>query len=212
MAIVKFVLAMSIAYLLGAIPFTLIIGKVFFKRDPRLLGSGNLGATNAFRVLGGRAAIAVVLLDIFKGFLAVTIARFLVPEATYGMDVGSWALISAALCATLGHAYSPYIKFRGGKGVATSAGGFIAMQPIVALICIIVFLTVAFTTRYVSVASMALAIVYPVAVAIFYPQLPFLVFSVIASVLVIALHWPNIKRLRAGEEPKFSFSDRGKSI
>lgn len=211
MPVFQFLLVGLIAYLLGAIPFTLIIGKVFYKRDPRLHGSGNLGATNSLRVLGGKAAIAVVLLDVLKAILAVVIARFIVPADTYGIDISSWALIVASFFAILGHAYSPYIRFRGGKGVATSAGCLIAMHPIAAVICIAVFFIVAFATRYVSLGSLALAIVYPITVAIFYRQLPFVVFSILAAVLVIWLHRPNIKRLIKGEEPKFSFADRGRS-
>lgn len=211
MAILRFVVSMGIAYLLGAIPSSLIIGKIFLKRDLRVHGSGNLGATNALRVLGGRAAGAVVFFDILKGFLAVVVVRLIVPIEVYGETLASWAVIAASISAILGHAYSPYIKFRGGKGVATSIGCFIAMQPIAALICIVVFLSVAIKTRYVSLGSISLAIVYPIVVAIFYPQLPFIVFSILAATLVIWLHRSNIKRLRAGEEPKFSFADRGKS-
>jgi len=205
----RFVAACVVGYLLGAIPFSLIIGKTFFDVDPRKFGSGNLGASNTLRVLGGRAAIAVLLLDALKGACAVLVASLLVTEPAFGATVHSWALVAGTFAAIFGHAFSPYIDFKGGKGVATTAGALFAMQPIVVAILAVFFFTIVYFTRYVSVGSMVCAALYPILVLVFYREFPFVLFAFLVAVLIIWLHRSNIVRLRAGEESKISIKQRG---
>ncbi len=119
---VRIVAAAVVSYLVGGISWAYIIGKRFYGIDVRLHGSGNLGATNVFRTLGAKAAIATLVLDVAKGAAAVGFAWWLVPVATYGETAHTWAMIAATMAAILGHSYSPYIGFRGGKGIATAAG------------------------------------------------------------------------------------------
>lgn len=205
----RFVAACVAGYLLGAIPFSLVIGKTFFKIDLRQFGSGSLGTTNTLRVLGGRAALAVLLLDALKGTCAVWVAWLLVPTSVFGASTHSWALVVGTFAAIFGHAFSPYIDFKGGKGVATTAGAVLAMQPIVACILIVLFIIIVYSTRYVSVASMVVATLYPIMVLVFYRELPFILFAFIAAILIIWLHRANIVRLIAGEESKISIKHRG---
>lgn len=199
-----------LAYLLGGVPSALIIGNVFFKTDPRDYGSGNLGATNTFRVLGARAGIIVFLLDGLKGALAV-IAMHLIarPALGAGQSLPDWALVSTMLVAVVGHVFSPYIHFKGGKGVATAAGCLFAMQPITAFICLGVFIVVVAITRYVSLGSIIIAALYPFLVIVFYHSPVYIIFGFILAGLIIFMHRSNIARLRAGTESRLSFSERG---
>ncbi|MBU4556104.1 MAG: glycerol-3-phosphate acyltransferase, partial [Actinobacteria bacterium] len=116
------------SYLVGAIPFSLLVGKLFYKVDLRLQGSGNLGATNVYRVFGWKAGLSVAILDIAKGSAAVGLAALLTPAEFVSMQQ-DWLLIVAAMAAVAGHSYSPYIRFKGGKGVATAAGALLFVTP-----------------------------------------------------------------------------------
>lgn len=197
-----------IAYLLGAIPFTLIIGKVFYNIDPRKVGSGNLGATNSLRVLGWKAGVAVAILDVLKSVLALYIAKYLFSSPEL-LTYQSWAMVVAALCAILGHAFSPYIGFKGGKGVATAAGAMIALSPKIFLILLVVFVTTIAISRYVSLGSITVAALYPFVTYLMHSgDLPRLLFSIITAVLVIYFHRSNIARLKAGTENKLSFKKK----
>lgn len=203
--LLAFLASALLAYLLGAIPFTLIIGKIFFKRDPRLEGSGNLGATNSLRVLGWKAALAVVVLDVGKAILALSIVSWIFSSAE-GLPYQSWAMVLAAVCAILGHAFSPYIGFKGGKGVATTAGAIISLSPQIFIILLVLFILVIALTRYVSLGSISIALAYPVLNLLLEPgDVPRIIFSILAAVLVVYLHRSNIARLRAGNENKLSF-------
>lgn len=187
------------AYLLGAVPTSLWVGKGFHGVDLRAQGSGNLGATNTFRVLGWRAALPVLLFDIFKGWLPVVAF-----PAWAGVESLGWTLGFGA-AAILGHVFSVWVGFKGGKGVATSGGVFLGLAPWGALVSAAVFFTLAFGTRIVSVASMAAALVLPLAVAL----TPHrggngtVVFSGVLALFVIWAHRANIGRLRRGEENRF---------
>lgn len=203
--LLAFLASALLAYLLGAIPFTLIIGKIFFKRDPRLEGSGNLGATNSLRVLGWKAALAVVVLDVGKAILALSIVSWIFSSAE-ALPYQSWAMVLAAVCAILGHAFSPYIGFKGGKGVATAAGSIISLSPQIFIILLVLFILVIALTRYVSLGSISIALAYPVLNLFLDPgDVPRIIFSILAAVLVVYLHRSNIARLRAGNENKLSF-------
>lgn len=217
---VKYLVVGVVSYLLGSIPFTLLAGKLFFGIDPRQHGSGNLGSTNALRVLGKKAAFSVLALDIGKGALAVFIARLMFPAGELvGADpfLGTtltWAMTLALIGAVGGHAFSVWIGFKGGKGVATAGGGLLVMMPVIALILLTVFIVTVAITRYVSAGSVTAAALFPVMVLLLDRELPLIIFSLLVGGGVVFLHRANIARLRAGTESKLSFTrsvDAGES-
>ena len=195
-------LAAIIGYLLGALPFGLIIGRLTRGIDLREYGSHRTGATNALRTLGARAAAAVFLLDVGKGVAAVLIARLL-----FGDDaLVEWAAAVAGFAAIVGHNWSVFIRFTGGRGVATSAGALGAMSPwtIVALVPIVVGLI--WRTRYVSVGSITGGLLAPLITAALalagLASVPAIVYALASGLLVTVAHADNIARLRAGTERK----------
>jgi glycerol-3-phosphate acyltransferase PlsY len=204
--------SLIVAYLLGGIPWALIIGRVCCKIDVREHGSGNLGATNVMGVLGWKAALAILLLDIGKGALAVYLAGLIVPAAQFGAVAREWTMIGATLASIAGHSYSPYIGFKGGKGVATGAGALLVLVPLAWPILFLTWLLVLATTRMVSLASVIIAIEYPILMLVLYPgDWALLAVSIVAAGLVIWRHRTNIRRISRGEEPKVSFT-RGQSL
>lgn len=208
----KIALGLIFAYLVGAIPFALIIGKTFYGIDPRKHGSGNLGATNTLRVLGVKASIAVLLLDASKGALAIIVMRLLLKGTPLKPGILETALVLTMFVAVVGHLFSPYIGFKGGKGVATTAGCLFAMQPKAAFILLALFIVIVALTKYVSLGSITIATCYPFLVLAFYPVAIYIVFAFILAALIIYMHRTNIARLRAGTESKIAFhrsSDTG---
>jgi glycerol-3-phosphate acyltransferase PlsY len=198
-----------VGYLVGGIPFSLIVGRQFFGVDLREHGSGNLGATNVFRVLGLRPALAVAALDVAKGAAAVALAMLVCPPTITG-NARDVVLICVAMSAVLGHTYSPYIRFKGGKGVATAAGAIAVVMPLTWPLLFVIFVLVIVLSRMVSLASLTVATLFPLLTWLLYPDRPaFLGFSLVAATLVIWRPRSNIKRIYHGEEPKLSFSDRG---
>ena len=189
-----------LAYLLGATPTSYIVGRVVHGIDLRKHGSGNLGATNAFRVLGWRAAAPVMGADIVKGWIPAVYF-----PTIDGADPLGWALAYGAAAIT-GHVFSVYVRFKGGKGVATSAGVFLALAPWAVLIAGIVWGVVLVLTRIVSLASMVAAVVLPVAVFATNEPRTELWLSVGLSLFVLYAHRSNIRRLVRGEESRFSRS------
>jgi glycerol-3-phosphate acyltransferase PlsY len=188
----------AIAYLVGAIPWGVVLGRLFQQTDLREHGSGGTGATNALRVLGWRISVAVLILDFLKGFLPVVVARRL------GFD-GWWAA-TVGVAAVAGHCWSPYLGFRGGKGMATGAGAAAALYPAVLLAAPLVVVIVALT-RYVSLASLTVSVVVSVAL-IGLAAAGQVGWSVAAAVVVISAiivykHQSNIRRLLAGKENRF---------
>ncbi len=147
------------AYLLGSIPTSVWIGKIFYGTDVREHGSGNAGATNTFRVLGAKAAVPVLIVDILKGFAAVKLA--LLSNINPVSDVWVNFKITLAIAALLGHIFPVFVGFRGGKGVATLLGGVIAIAPLSAAAAVAVFILVLTTTRYVSLSSMLAGVSFP---------------------------------------------------
>ncbi|MCL2680817.1 MAG: glycerol-3-phosphate 1-O-acyltransferase PlsY, partial [Coriobacteriia bacterium] len=197
----------------GAIPFSFIVGKVFFRINLLKEGSGNLGAANTFRTLGAKAGIATLLLDMAKGALSVYFARFIVNGSGMSLTTaGDWLLVACAFAAIVGHTASPYIKFRGGKGAASSAGVMFALVPIVFWVMFVVFVSTIAVTRYVSVGTLAVAFTFPIATAIFYPNVPFVSFALLIAVVVPLLHRGNIQRLRQGTERRFAWKNRGLGV
>jgi glycerol-3-phosphate acyltransferase PlsY len=185
------------AYLVGAFPSSYVVGKLARGIDLRQHGSGNLGATNAYRVLGWKAAIPVFILDIFKGWFPT----FFFPRID-GSDAWQWALGYGA-AAIIGHVFSIYVGFKGGKGVATGSGVFIALAPLAVLVATIVWGILLFATRTVSIASIAAAVVLPIAVWLMGAPLLLRALALALSTFVIYAHRANIKRLQRGDEPSF---------
>lgn len=193
-------LLVVLAYLLGATPTSFWVGRAVYGVDLRTQGSGNLGATNTYRVLGAKAALPVALFDVFKGWLpAALFARWAgVDEALL------WSLCFGA-AAILGHVFSLWVGFKGGKGVATSAGVFLALAPWAALICLGAFALVVRGTRMVSAGSITAGALLAPAVA-FTPNrggTPLVLFSAALAAFVIWAHRANIGRILRGEENRF---------
>jgi glycerol-3-phosphate acyltransferase PlsY len=191
------------AYLLGSIPFGLLLGKLFGSADVRKTGSGNIGATNVARVAGPLAGILTLLLDAAKGALAVLLA------ARLTNDSALWMMI-AGLCALVGHCFPIWLGFRGGKGVATAAGVFLALCPPAFLGAVILFILVVIYWRFVSLASISAAAAMPLLIYFFWAPHhapPYIVTfgSLAAALLIVYKHDANIQRLVQGDEPKFSF-------
>jgi len=190
-----------VSYLIGSIPNGVIIAKLFFKIDPTKSGSGNIGATNVYRTAGKIPGILTLILDILKGFLPV----FYVQNLNLDFNI----TLLAGLAAFLGHLYPVFLKFKGGKGVATAIGVFLPLVPLAVLIAAVIFLTIAYIWRYISLASMISAFLLPAIIKILvifkiysYPE-SILFFSSTISLLIIYKHKENIKRLIERREFKF---------
>ena len=199
--LVKIAVVAVSSYLIGAIPASFLMGRLVRGIDLREHGSGNLGAANTFRVLGPKAAVPVLLFDIGKGFVAVWFLS----------KIGNgniWFAMLAAVTVVLGHNYSIFLRFSGGKGVGTTAGAFLALAPQSLTICIGIWIIMLLLTRIVSLASMVAAVLLPVSVLLSdrlfgtdtHPLV--LVLSILVALLVMYKHRPNIRRLREGSEKK----------
>lgn len=185
------------AYFVGAFPTSYVVGRAVRGIDLRQHGSGNLGATNAFRVLGWKAATPIFVLDIAKGFIpAYLFAR------VDGSTIAAWALAYGA-AAIVGHVFSVYVGFRGGKGVATGAGVFLALAPLAVLMGVVLWLLLVLTTGYVSVASIAAAAAIPPLAALTGAPGEVVLFAIVLAAFVIIVHRANIRRLLRGEEHRF---------
>jgi len=200
--------AALVAYMLGSIPFALIVGKIFWGVDIREHGSGNTGATNVLRVFGPAPGFLVLGLDGAKGALAVLVAALIAPAA-FGPEGHDWFRILGALCAMAGHSFSPFIGFRGGKGVATAAGAIIVLAPKTVPVMILAFLIVTGIGRMVSLGSIAMAVLFPPTMALLYPgRYSLLGFALVTAVLVLWRHRSNMRRIIHGEEAKITFRRR----
>jgi glycerol-3-phosphate acyltransferase PlsY len=188
------------AYLLGSIPFGFLVARAR-GIDIRNVGSGNIGATNALRVLGKPAGILVLLMDVLKGFAAVWLCSEILKHAGASGPIRFNDPIIAGIGAVLGHNYTCWLKFKGGKGIATTAGVYLALAPWAVLLALAVFLLVVLATRYVSVGSIAAAAAMPVAVWFWMPSNLFLcIVTTLLGLLAIYKHKGNIQRLLAGTE------------
>ena len=204
-----FVLLISIiisAYLLGSIPTAVWVGKGFYGIDIRDHGSKNAGATNTIRVLGWKAGLPVMVIDILKGFAAVTLIRFVQPLAPGTDQFVNFQLILGG-AAVIGHIFPVFARFRGGKGVATLFGMALAISPFSTLVCAGVFILTLFLTKYVSLSSILAGFTFPLAViVIFHTSVTsMIVFSIAVSVLLVITHQKNIGRLLRREESKATF-------
>ncbi|GAB2548639.1 glycerol-3-phosphate 1-O-acyltransferase PlsY [Gracilibacillus alcaliphilus] len=192
----EYIIFIILAYLLGSIPTGLIIGKVGYQKDIREHGSGNLGATNTFRVLGIKAGIAVTVIDILKGTLAATLPVIFQATEVYPLLVG--------VVAVIGHMFPVFAKFKGGKAVATSAGVILGVNPLVFVIMIASFLVILYLTKYVSLSSMLTGIITIIVTAV-QQDYPLLIVTALLTVVVIYRHKANIKRIIDKTEPKITW-------
>ncbi len=191
-----------ISYLVGSIPTAYIFGRLLKGIDIRKFGSGNVGATNAFRVLGRGVGITVLALDAFKGFATVA---FLAPT-------GELFAIVFGLSCVIGHIWTIFLGFRGGKGMATTLGVLLGLTfkisglKIVLGIAILIWLVTFIVSRIISLASIVSAIALPMLTVVFRQSITLISLSIILSALVILRHWPNINRLFKGQEPRLNLS------
>ncbi|HHW6914625.1 TPA: glycerol-3-phosphate 1-O-acyltransferase PlsY [Staphylococcus aureus] len=198
------IVMLLLSYLIGAFPSGFVIGKLFFKKDIRQFGSGNTGATNSFRVLGRPAGFLVTFLDIFKGFITVFFPLWLPVHADGPISTFFTNCLTVGLFAILGHVYPVYLKFQGGKAVATSAGVVLGVNPILLLILAIIFFIVLKIFKYVSLASIVAAICCVIGSLIIQDYI-LLVVSFLVSIILIIRHRSNIARIFRGEEPKIKW-------
>lgn len=197
------------AYFLGSIPTAVWIGKAWYGLDIREHGSKNAGATNTFRVLGKRAGKVVLTIDILKGIIAVILPFFILPYDYQAPEL-THVQILATFLAVLGHVFPIFAGFKGGKGVATSLGVIIGLQPLAALICLIVFLLVFIISNYVSLGSICGSVAFALLLWLGFPiktiALP--IFGTLLAAIVIFAHRKNIVRLLHGEESKMNLFKR----
>lgn len=207
------VVVVLLSYLIGAIPASLWMGKIFFKTDIREHGSGNAGATNTFRILGWKAGVTVLLFDFGKGLLCTTIISQIAwdigsgPVQLYSnWEIDSMIVIFAGVAAVIGHMFPVYANFSGGKGAATACGMLYGIEPISISISLAVFLIVMFSTRYVSLGSIISTGIYPFSQLILRYVYHWdidgsiILFSSIIAIGIIIKHKGNIKRLISGDE------------
>ena len=192
-----------LAYFLGSIPSAVWIGKMFHNIDVREHGSGNAGATNVIRVLGWKTGIPVMIIDLVKGWTAAMLPHFFHLAATDSALLTNLQILTGVIAIT-GHIFPVFAGFRGGKGVATVFGVLFAIQPLLTICCLGVFLTVVLITGIVSVSSMSAGIAFPVLLFLFFdtPSLIFKIFSVIVAMALLITHRKNIGRLLRGEESR----------
>ncbi|TCD48130.1 glycerol-3-phosphate 1-O-acyltransferase PlsY [Chlorobium sp. N1] len=224
---------LAVSYIIGSIPTSIMAGRLLRGIDIRQHGSGNAGGTNAFRVLGWKAGLSVTLIDILKGVLAaVSVVAFfrMHPIGAYP-EMNEVALrLLAGLAAVVGHVFTVFAGFKGGKGVSTAAGMLIGIAPVTMLIVIGIFLLTVWLSRYVSVASMLAAIAFPLIIAIrkyvfelgsgldyfidkpfsFHDSLDFnlIIFGLVIAMAILYTHRANIRRLISGTENRISFGKR----
>ena len=198
-----------LAYLTGAFPSAVWVGKTFYKIDVREFGSGNAGATNTFRVLGKKAGIPVLIMDIFKGWLSVNYISFLtnIPQSAEAVFEIKLAF---GIAAVIGHLFPIYTGFRGGKGIATLLGLLIGLHAVAALYSILVFVIVFITSKYVSLGSIIASIAFPILVILILgsTNVSLNLFAFFVPILSLITHQKNIERLLRGEETKVKFGKK----
>lgn len=193
-------LLVVLAYLIGSLPTAVLVSKYLYGIDIREHGSGNAGATNTFRILGAKAGVGVMLVDMLKGFFAVKLVYFshLTAEPYVNLEV------FLGLAAVVGHIFPIWADFRGGKGIATLFGMILAIQPLVAVSLVAVFVFMLFITRYVSLSSISASIAFPLLILFIFrePELSYRLFAIATACLVVLTHYKNIGRLIHGNESK----------
>ncbi len=200
-------LLLIFAYLIGSIPTAVWVSKWIYGIDIREHGSGNAGATNAFRILGSKAGSGVMIGDMFKGFLAVKLS--MLSSFTIGSEPFVNLQIFLGLSAVVGHIFPIWADFRGGKGIATLFGMILSIQPIVAFSLVVVFMLMLLLTRYVSLSSITASIAFPLLILFIFnahaQELSYRLFAISTAFLVVLTHHKNISRLLNGNENKVPF-------
>lgn len=208
------ILAFILAYLLGSIPSAVWIGKRFHNIDVRQHGSGNAGATNVIRVIGWKTGIPVMIIDAAKGWLASMLPVFL-NLAEPGSALLTNLQILTGVVAIIGHIFPLLAGFRGGKGVATFFGILLALQPLLTMGCIVVFLGVLLITGIVSISSISAGVAFPILLFSIFdnPSMVFKIFSILVAITLLITHRKNIGRLLRGEESKLiNWSKKDKPV
>jgi glycerol-3-phosphate acyltransferase PlsY len=204
---IRFILVAVVGYLLGSIPTGYLAGR-WRGMDIRHLGSGNIGATNVMRFLGKPVGLAVLLGDALKGFLACTVLVSLVVwlsggKTEAGSPTAEWLALTGGVFAILGHNYTCWLGFKGGKGIATSAGVLLGLMPAALLVCVVVWGVVFVVSRYVSLASILAAVSLPLAVFFTGRSAAMIGVSIFLGVMAVYKHRSNIQRLIQGQEHRF---------
>jgi|SRR5690625_1077688 len=192
----EFLILALFAYILGSIPSALLVGKLGFKIDIRDHGSGNMGATNTFRVLGMKAGSIVTLADILKGTVATLLPLILFDVEIHRLIIGLFAVI--------GHTYPVFAKFKGGKAVATSGGIILGVNPLLFIIMIISFLVTLYISKYVSLSSMITGLI-AITTSIIFKDIALIIITSILTIFVFIRHKDNIKRIKNKTEPKITW-------
>jgi len=189
------ILVILISYISGSIPFGYIIGKLVKKIDIRDYGSGSIGATNTLRILGPFVASIVLIGDIGKGYFSIYLSRLISHDSIFILTIAGLAVIC-------GHDWSLFLKFKGGKGVATTFGVILALNPMISILAAIVWVIVIITTRYASLSSISAVISIIIFTILFKQPYEYIIFSMIILILTIFRHKENNKRLKLGKESK----------
>lgn len=184
-----------LAYLIGSIPMGLIFGKLIWKKDLRRFGSRNIGATNAWRIIGKKAGLLIFFLDFLKGEVGALLGAVIIGTPA--------AMVLGGFFAIIGHIFSLFIGFKGGKGVATGLGVLAMLMPKVTAIVFIVWLVLVLLTRYVSIGSVVAAVLAPILAAVFKAPAEFFAFALAAAVIIVWRHRENLARLKSGRENRF---------
>ena len=203
------IILIIVAYILGSVPNALWIGKVFKGIDIREHGSKNTGSTNAARVLGAKLGILTLILDISKGEIPVALSLFMKADLLENITgISNLDFIMIGIFAIVGHSFSIFMKFKGGKAVATTVGVFTVLVPKALLLAAVVFFVIFALTRYVSVSSITAAISLPIFIFFLYGDIPYTVFGGIITILIIVKHKSNIQRLLNGTESRFTINKK----
>lgn len=197
---IDFLIMIVCSYVIGSIPSGLLLGKLIWNTDLREHGSKNIGATNAWRTLGKFPGLVIFVVDLLKGMLGVYLGMVLIGS--------SMAMIIGGILAIIGHSVSIFLKFKGGKGVATGLGVLVMLMPKVSLAVFCIWFLIVFISKYVSLASMVAAVFVPIFAYIFDLPIEFILFGVIAAIFVIYRHKDNISRLLNGTESKIKAGHR----
>ena len=201
------------SYLTGAFPSAVFIGKIFYKIDVREFGSGNAGATNTFRVIGKKAGLIVLLMDVFKGWIAVTYINYINNYSTLlesNPELFFETQLAFGIAAVIGHLFPIYTGFRGGKGIATMLGVLIAIHPFSAILSFLMFLIVVLLTRYVSLASIIASFIFPLLIILIFKSdnSSLNLFAFFVPILSLITHQKNIERLLKRKETKINFGKK----
>lgn len=196
----NYLLVVLLAYLAGSIPNAVIIGKAWKGIDVREHGSGNVGATNVFRTLGAGPGLLVLGLDALKGSLGVYFGLIWIGQG--------WGAVLGGMMAIVGHNWPVWLKFKGGRGVASGLGVIATIVPKITLIILVVFALIVYVTRYVSLGSIVCAALVPLLMVFFKEPLPYQILGFVAGLFIIIRHWPNLRRLWKGTELKISWDKK----